>query len=418
MTRTGAKEVIRRIRVQGPGDVSRRVVRRVARDLTERFGTAALDFPLLPRDVADSTRLSMDPPASDRLPGSTLDLAWLCTPPGAGSGGHTTLFRMVKGMEDRGHTCTLLLYDRHGSDMSKTEAVIRKNWPWMHAKVSTVPNSIAGFDGCVASSWETAHVLASRGAAAMCRFYFIQDFEPYFYPRGSLYSLAEDSYRFGFRNIALGEMVAGAVRSNVGVAVDTVPFGCDGEVYDLQNQGPRRGVVFYAREQVDRRGFLLGKLALEEFHQRHPEQGIHVYGDQIGKWHIPHSHHGKLMPAELNELYNNCITGLALSFTNISLVAEEMLSSGMIPVVNDHPYARADLATPGVYWAPATPGGLADALCRAVETRLSASQLIDMTAGARKNWLSAQAATAGIIEAETACSLLPDFRAVTDRTIL
>ena len=52
----------------------------------------------------------------------------------------------------------------------------------------------------------------------MRRLYFIQDFEPYFYGRGSMYSLAEDSYRFGFRCIALGQMVAGTLRSEVGIA--------------------------------------------------------------------------------------------------------------------------------------------------------------------------------------------------------
>lgn len=37
------------------------------------------------------------------------------------------------------------------------------------------------------------------------RVYFVQDYEPYLYPHGSAYTLADDTYRFGFQAIALRE---------------------------------------------------------------------------------------------------------------------------------------------------------------------------------------------------------------------
>jgi O-antigen biosynthesis protein len=407
-----ASGLLQRVRTLGTREVSRRVARRIAGNLAARFDTAGLEFPLFPQDIADSTRLMLDPPPAGSR-GAELDLAWLCTPPGAGSGGHTTLFRMIAGMEERGHRCTLLLYNRHGSDLARHAEIIRRHWPFLRAEIRTVGRAIEGFDGCVASSWDTAHVLASRGAASMHRFYFIQDFEPFFYPRGSLYSLAEDSYRFGFRNIALGEMVATALRENAGVSSSVVSFGCDTDVYSLRNVGPRSGVVFYARENVDRRGFLLARLALEEFHHRHPEQPIHAYGDPIGSWSIPHVHHGKLSPAQLNDLYNTSLAGLAMSFTNISLVAEEMLAAGMTPIVNDHRYARLDLPNPDVVWAPATPGGLANALCRVVEAP-AAPRSVQLSAGTRQGWGGTQAAVAAIIQEEVAAwSSLPSPSSIT-----
>jgi O-antigen biosynthesis protein len=402
MARVNAFEVVRRVRANGVRDVSRRAARRVSTTLTAKFKTTELDFPLLPGDLADSTRLNLELAPAPVLTGRPLELAWLCTPPGPGSGGHTTLFRMLSGMEERGHHCTLLLYDRHGTDMGLAAGVIRKHWPWLKAEIAAVPARIDGFDGCVASSWETAHVLASRARTATHRFYFIQDFEPYFYPRGSLYSLAEDTYRFGFRNIALGAMVAAALRENTGADAQVVPFGCDTTVYRLGNRGQRHGVVFYAREAVDRRGFLLARLALEEFHQRYPEQVIHVYGDRTDDWRIPHVHHGKLTPAELNDLYNKCIAGLAMSFTNISLVAEEMLACGMTPVVNDHPFARADLPSESVRWAAATPGALADALCQLVGEPLATARIEQAVASTRQGWSSTRALFADIIHKEVA----------------
>ncbi|MDV8149802.1 glycosyltransferase family 1 protein [Arthrobacter sp. B10-11] len=387
--------ILKRIHTMGTRDISRRVARRVAGNLARRFDTAGLDFPLLPEDVADSTRLQLEaPPAGNGK--ARLNIAWLCTPPSPGSGGHTTLFRMVAGMEARGHRCTVLLYNRHGSDPVRNTAIIRQHWPHLTAAIRPVPEVIEGYDGCVATSWDTAHVLARRSGAGTHRFYFIQDFEPFFYPRGSLYSLAEDSYRFGFHHIALGGMVAATLLENVGVRSSTVPFGCDTGVYRLENLGPRRGVVFYAREAVDRRGFLLARLALEDFHGRHPEQPIHVYGDPMRRWAVPHLHHGKLSPGQLNTLYNASLAGLAMSFTNISLVAEEMLAAGATPVVNDHRYARLDLPNPEVGWAPATPGGLADALSQVVETA-SGPRSFQCSAGVRQGWGGTQDAVTRLI---------------------
>ena len=39
------------------------------------------------------------------------------------------------------------------------------------------------------------------------RFYFVQDFEPYFYPVGSMSLLAENTYRMGFHAITIGALL-------------------------------------------------------------------------------------------------------------------------------------------------------------------------------------------------------------------
>jgi glycosyltransferase involved in cell wall biosynthesis len=223
----------------------------------------------------------------------------------------------------------------------------------------------------VASSWGTAHVVARRAPSKANCFYFIQDFEPYFYPRGALYALAEDTYRFGFTNIALGEMVASRLLNELGIVADaTVPFGCDTSEYRLlprdATKAPRAGIVYYAKRSVDRRGYLLAKLALEAFHRQHPDQEIHVYGDRVSGWPFPVTNHGSLSPRELNVLYNRTIASLAFSFTNITLVAEELMAAGNVPVMNDHPFARADLSAPEAIWTPATPAAIARGLSAAV----------------------------------------------------
>jgi hypothetical protein len=322
-------------------------------------------------------------------------------PPGAGSGGHTTLFRMVKGLEDRGDACTLYLYDPKGGDIARHAATIRKHWPDMSADIRDVRDGVAGMDAVIASSWETAHVLMGHAAQTPARLYFVQDFEPMFHPRGSLYAFAEESYRFGLRTIALGEMVAAEI-SALGVDVDVAPFGCDTEVYHLDGASERAGVIFYAKPDNDRRGYLLGKRALELFHSRHPEQEIHVYGDPVSDWTIPVAHHQRLSPAALNQLYNRTLGGLAMSFTNISLVAEEMLAAGAIPVINDSPLARADLDNPEAVWAKPTPAGLASALCGVVEASDVRERALRASGQVRTGWAPAQAIVARVIADELA----------------
>ncbi|WP_181405820.1 glycosyltransferase family 1 protein [Pseudarthrobacter phenanthrenivorans] len=391
------RQMVFRLRNYGLADVSQRIARKTATKISATFSTSDLDFPLLLRDVADSTDLKLAP-APLRADSQPLRIAWLCTPPGAGSGGHTTFFRMIEGMERRGHHCTVLLYDRHGGELAREVAVIRQHWPQLRAEVLHTPSAIEGFDASVASSWETAHVLAARGARAQHRFYFVQDFEPFFYPRGGMYALAEDTYRFGFRLVTVGRMVADLLRREIGIESAVAPFGCDTQNYRLENTGHRHGVAFYTRPEVDRRGFLLAKLALTQFHARHPEQEITTYGDRITDWDVPHRHAGKLSPPQLNRLYNRSLAGIAMSFTNVSLVAEEMLAAGAVPVINDSPLVRKDLDSPYASWARATPAGIAEALCRAVEEPATPQLLQTRSASVRQGWGPAQAAVAAEIE--------------------
>ncbi len=129
------------------------------------------------------------------------------------------------------------------------------------------------------------------------------------------------------------------------------------------------GVVFYARRETARRGFELGLMALEMFAAHRPDVTIHIYGDKIGKLPFAFVDHGHVTPDELNDIYNRCHAGLSLSFTNVSLVALEMLAAGCIPVVNDAVEVRTDLDNPFVRYASAYPQALASELEAVVTTR-------------------------------------------------
>ena len=390
-----AKEAWQVLRDGGP----RQIAQRVSRVAYQRLGASDLEFPLDLNDVADSHGLTLAAPAQRPLRGTPLTVGWICTPPSPGSGGHTTLFRMVEAVEAAGHTCVLYLYDRFRGQLARHTKVIRQYWPQVHAEVRSVASGLQPLDAYVASGWQTAHVLAARADLPTRRLYFIQDFEPFFYPKGTEYALAEDTYRFGLRCIAVGWMVADLLEEQFGVHATIAPHGCDTATYRLTNYGDRNGVVFFARPRVARRGYELGVLALQEFHKRHPEQDIHVFGDTSAQVPFRAIRYGNLTPARLSELYNKCHAGIAMSFTNVSLVPAEMLACGAIPVIGGTRCPPQDLDSPCIRWADPTPSALADELCAAVEAHEPTPT--EAAAGIRMmNWDSAQRVCLETVEDE------------------
>lgn len=132
---------------------------------------------------------------------------------------------------------------------------------------------------------------------------------------------------------------------------------------------------------------MMAELALRAFHLRHPDVPITVYGAELADLPFPAEVHPHLTPEQLNALYNRSVAGLALSFTNVTLVAEEMLCAGTIPIANEAVEARACLDNPYVAWADPTPASLADALSEAVRHRDIAGRARSAAASVDNSWL-------------------------------
>ena len=150
---------------------------------------------------------------------------------------------------------------------------------------------------------------------------------------------------------------------------DYFDFGSDSTQYINERNASRAGVVFYARPGTPRRGFGLGVMALELFHERHPEYEIHMIGRGLLDYQLsfPFVNHGVLGHRDLNHLYNRCAAGLVVSVTNMSLLPLELLVAGCIPVVNDAPSTRMVGGSRYIEYADPSPQALAAALSRVVE---------------------------------------------------
>jgi O-antigen biosynthesis protein len=351
---------------------SRRVLERVRGAIADRLAPLAQPLPVRPADVLASD-LTV-PRGWSSLPlsvGQPIVVNWVMVPPSAGSGGHTTIFRLIEHLERLGNRCRVYLYDVHGGDSIYYRSLVRDLFPWFAGEVDDVANGMADAHAVVATAWQTAYP-AYNDRCRGKRFYLVQDFEPWFYPVGGRSGLAENTYRMNFHAITAGRFLAAKLRTEYGMTADGFDFGCDTEKYHLSDNGGKRdGIVFYARPEAPRRAFELGIMTLHLFAQRHPDLTIHFYGNRIGKLpfcSFPFVDHGLLKPHELNSIYNRCFAGLSLSMTNVSLVPHEMLSAGCIPVVNDAEHNRIVLDNPFVRYAPATPHALANTLSDVVAT--------------------------------------------------
>ena len=387
------RQVVEVCRGEGPLGLADRVRRVTADWLTPKTL-------LSPVKKADLLQLDLSRPPRVRVPailaGEPLVANWVITPPAPGSGGHTTLFRIARYLGRHGYQNRMYFYDAYGGDHSYYESIAR-NYYEFDGSIGRVEDGMEDAHVVFATGWPTAFPVFNSRCAGK-RFYLVQDFEPYFYPVGATSALAESTYRMGLHGIGIGRCYADKLRSEFGMTIDTFRYGCDVSRYRRWPESPRSGVVFYARRESARRGFELGLMALEAFAARRPDIEIHIYGDRLGRLPFAFVDHGRLTPEELNTIYNRCYAGLSLSFTNVSLVALEMLAAGCIPVVNDTVQVRTDLENSFVRYADPYPQALAAQLEAVVEMR-DYDQVSSAAAASVSSttWEDAGAAVDGII---------------------
>ena len=298
-----------------------------------------------------------------------LSTAWIMHPPGESSGGHQNIFRFLRYLEDAGHRATVYLYHSadHAIDAPYLQQLIRKSpsYPVVDApfRVWAEGGIDPDTDLVVATGWETAYP-AYLDPCRAPRAYFVQDFEPSFYPVGSEHQLAENTYRFGFTGITAGDWLATKLSRDYGMVTHSFPFAADTDYYRILRPVARKDVFFYARPVTTRRGFELGVMALQHLCRIRPDVTIHLAGWDVSDYDLPfeHIHHGAMRVDELNDLYNRCGAALVLSLTNLSLLPLELLAAGVIPVVNDAENNRLVSDNPYIRYCAPSPAALARAL--------------------------------------------------------
>lgn len=279
-----------------------------------------------------------------------LVINWVVPDMGVGSGGHTTIFRMIKHLESFGHKNRIYIFGgtKHGSNQ-KLKKFINENFFELEAEIFNSLENIKDSDALVATSWQTAYPVRNIQNTRK-KFYFVQDFEPWFYPMNSEYLLAENTYKFGFYGICAGPWLAKTVSENYGMGADFFDLAFDPKIYhprekieslklesrDEHNSkrtvtleaAKKPRVVCYARPVTPRRCFELLIQALRELYIRGIDFDLSLVGWDMSPYIIPFEFRNlRILTHEgLAKLYSWADIGVVFSPTNYSLLPHEMMA--------------------------------------------------------------------------------------------
>lgn len=264
-------------------------------------------------------------------------LNWIIPEPGIGSGGHINIFRFVTRLRDMGiHNRIYLMYPGKFTSDRQCEEFLEKYYEIdckdieVHINISDMTYA----HGVVATSWQTAYA-ARKFDNVISKFYFVQDFEPLFFPVGSEYSFAENTYRFGFRGITAGDWLKNKLHDEYGMKTDSFSFSYDDKLYvPGKKRDNKNRIFFYARPYTARRAFEFGMVVLTEVAKKIPDLEVVLAGEDVSKYKIDFNHvnAGIVALSELSDLYAQCDLCLVLSNTNLSLLPLEVMASNSVAV--------------------------------------------------------------------------------------
>jgi glycosyltransferase involved in cell wall biosynthesis len=310
-------------------------------------------------------------PASREYNPQGLRIHWIVPEFHPGGGGHMTIFRMVRWLEFFGHQCLVWINNpRTGADVVQRYDTIIHHYQTIAAPVRLIQERrppLEEADIVVATSWDTAYT-ATAMPNAKERFYFVQDYEPFFYPRGARAIAAEGTYERNIACVCASPWLERLMRERHGRWARRFWLAPDRDAYHPgttarpANSIPR--IAFYCRGGTARRAVELCYLAFEVLYDRDVLFQVEMYGDTqaLQPVSFPSVHHGVLEAERLAELYRSCDIGICFSSTNYSLVPIEMMACGLPVIELDGESTRAVFPPDVIHMCKPGPVAIADAI--------------------------------------------------------
>ena len=207
-------------------------------------------------------------------------------------------------------------------------------------------DSIPPSDFSFATLWTTAYVLLKVNNTNL-KFYFIQDFEPLFYPAGSTYAQVEATYRFGFYGITNTISLREIYESDYGgqgvhftPCIDpSIFYPIDPKLKQRNPESPKR-IFFYGRPNHPRNAFELATSAMRLVKSKY---GSNVEILSAGANWDPQDYGlegivqnlGLLSYEGTGDLYRSCDIGLSMMMTkHPSYLPFEMMACGVLVISN------------------------------------------------------------------------------------
>ena len=275
-------------------------------------------------------------------------------------GGIQTIFRFIQKFSKEGVHNRIIIYDKPSFDVEKLQKQIATQFPQLHnyeivifdASLEDV-NDLPACDIAICTFWVSAYLLLKFNKTKR-KYYFIQDYEPFFYVAGSSFALAESTYRFGFRSIVNTPGLLAAINQRHGTEGISFNPSVNREVYypDPNKSNKKIRIFFYARPNNPRNAFSLGIATIHHL--------LEKYDDKIeiiaagAKWNESmYGLEGRitnlgLIPSiqEVAALYRSCDIGFAYMMNkHPSYQMLEYAASGVATVMNyneDHLWLYKD----------------------------------------------------------------------------
>lgn len=266
-------------------------------------------------------------------------------------GGIFTIFRFIEKFSKEGVHNRIIIYDHPSFDVAGLHSQIKDTFPDLTNYEIVIydlnkddVNDLPECDIAICSFWVSAYLLLKFNKTKR-KYYFVQDYEPLFYPGGSTYALAESTYRFGFRGLVNTPGLLAAVNSRHGMeGISFVPAVDQSLYYPNPKKANKRvRIFFYARPANPRNAFNLGIVIIKQL--------IEKYGDSIeivtagADWKpMAFGLEGKITNLgllgsleQVAELYRSCDIGFVYMLSkHPSYQPFEFMASGMATVTNNN----------------------------------------------------------------------------------
>lgn len=257
-------------------------------------------------------------------------------------GGQTSMLHLGTELEKLGYKVFYLSYKEQSEESMRRNAEFNYN-KYLGECISVDKLDVHKSDVWIATLWESVYIIRNKPGYKM---YFVQDYEPYFYPYGDQSFLAKKTYEIGLHMVSLGKWCMEKIKKycNFKGRLDYVTFPCDIKDYSFKKRDFEKYKYFnhikiavYTKWISPRRApitiQLLCRNLIRKFKNYKKNLQIFYYGSDKKFNFINGINLGKLNKKELNQLYQKVDFGIVPSMTNISLVPFEMISTGL-PVID------------------------------------------------------------------------------------
>ena len=302
-------------------------------------------------------------------------IAWVMPHPGKGSGGHRTIIQNVNALIRAGYECDIFVEQDGVSTPDMVKEKINNWYEQCDAGVYVGFDIQKDYDLMFATGWQTIDFV--RRLPAKKKAYFIQDFEPWFFPMGDQYLITENSYRYGFLPVSIGKWLAHKMQSEFNTPAEYFDFGADLNIYKpLENIKKENAICYVYQPEKSRRCDYIGLKALKLVNRARPDVKIYLYGSSIETNFDFECENLHIIPIEkCNELYNKCKVGLCLSASNPSRIPFEMMAAGL-PVVELYRENNVyDMPDEGVLLSEPTPEAIASAIIHLLDNKEESNKM-------------------------------------------